>query len=98
MSRYIEEWEWDDANLLELGRHGLSRDSVIQVWRENPRFRPNRRGRAATDQMIGPDLGGQLWVICIYEPGPQRGLWRAITGWRAEPEDIVWHKKRTGEA
>lgn len=59
---YIEEWEWDDGNLDELARHGLARRHVEQVAEESPRFRRNKRGRAATHQMIGPDFGGAVWV------------------------------------
>ena len=63
----IEEWEWDDGNLGELARHGVSRSVVLSVALEHPRFRRNRTERSATFQMIGPDRGGALWTICIVE-------------------------------
>jgi hypothetical protein len=91
---YIDEWQWDDANLDELARHGLGRHAVEQVSEESPRFRRNKGGRAATHQMIGPDRGGRLWVICIAPVPGVSGLWRAITGWPAEPEEYQWYGRR----
>lgn len=90
---YIAEWQWDEGNLAELAQHGLSRRTVRQVWREGPRFRRNRKNRAASHQMIGPDSGGAVWVVCIVEVVGQPGLWRAITGWRAEDEDEAWYRR-----
>jgi hypothetical protein len=90
---YIEEWQWDDANLDELAAHGLTRRIVEQVSEERPRFRRNKVRRAATHQMIGPDRGGKHWIICIAPVSGVPGLWRAITGWPAEPEDIQWYER-----
>lgn len=68
----IDSWLWDDENEAHLAQHGVSRRIVEQVWLEQPKFRRNKRGRAASHQMIGPDAGGTLWVICIaptnYDP------------------------------
>ncbi len=91
---YISEWEWDDFNEEELAHHGLSRDVVEQVWLEHPRFRRNKRQRAASHQMVGPDTGGTIWVICIVQSSFEPGLWRAITGWCAEESDITWYQQR----
>lgn len=93
---YIEEWQWDDGNLSHLSR-GLNRRIVEQVWLNAPQFRRNtgRRGRDRRDsrQMIGPDDGGAMWVICIEPISRQQGLWRAFTGWPAESEDKQWYGK-----
>jgi len=90
---YIDEWQWDDGNLDELARHGLSRRIVERVGEEIPRFRRNKRGRAATHQMIGPDDGGTIWTICIGELPSWPGVWRAITGWKATPAEIGWYER-----
>lgn len=90
---WISEWEWDDDNLRELARHGASRRVVLEMYRRGPRFRRNKRHRAASHQMIGPDSGGAMWVVCIVESHARRGTWRAITGWPAEEEDIMWYGK-----
>jgi len=87
------EWQWDEDNLAELARHRLSRKTVEQVTEGNPRLRRNKKDRAATHMMIGPDQGGGLWVVCIVQVPGQRGLWRAITGWRAEPKDEEWYRR-----
>lgn len=89
----IESWQWDDGNLQELQAHGVSRRTVLQVAAERPKFRKNKRARAASHQMIGPDAGGAFWTICIREVTGQPGLWRAITAWSADPEDVHWHRR-----
>jgi hypothetical protein len=89
----VESWQWDDGNREELARHGLSPRTVRNVAYERPRFRKNRRGRTATHQMIGPDQGGKMWTICIFEILGQPGLWRAVTGWEADPADVDWYRK-----
>lgn len=89
----IEEWEWDDTNLNELGKHGLSRSTVIQTATEAPKFRSNKKGRAATHQMIGPDYGGTHRTVCIVQNVTYVGRWRAITGWKSELHEIDWYNK-----
>lgn len=91
---WISEWEWDDGNLEELAAHGLDRHTVLDVADEAPRFRRNKKGRAASHQMIGPDRGGQFWTVCIVEVLDQR--WRAITGWPSEERERTWYDKSGG--
>lgn len=89
--RVIEEWQWDDANIDKLASRGLTRKRVLQVANEAPKFRRNKRGRSATTQMIGPDVGGTTWTVCIAEVPWCCGLWRAITGWRATSAERTWY-------
>jgi hypothetical protein len=89
----ITGWLWDEGNLTELACHGLSRRIVIEVAHEDPKFRRNRRGKAVTHQMIGPDYGMRMWTVCIATVFGHMGLWRAITGWSADPEDVDWYGK-----
>ncbi|HEY7349671.1 MAG TPA: hypothetical protein VH599_15250 [Ktedonobacterales bacterium] len=88
---YIDEWEWDEANEEEIRRHGLNRRMVEQVWLEKPKFRRNKKYRAASHQMIGPDLSGAIWVIFIAQVPGGQGLWRVITGWRASKAQEEWY-------
>jgi hypothetical protein len=90
---YIDSWQWDDGNLAEIAGHGLTRRLVLQVFSRAPRFRRNRRGRAATHVMIGPDEGGTLLVIYIVAVAGQPGLWRVVTGWGAEDPDVEWYRR-----
>ncbi len=89
---HIEGWQWDDGNLDELARHELYPRTVFQVAEGRPRFRRNKGGRAASHQMIGPDNGGLIWVICIVEIAREPGLWRAITGWQADDAERAWYR------
>ena len=86
----IEGWDLDEANIEELAAHGVSIEILDQVAEETPRFRRNKRRRAATHQMIGPDLGGRVWVVCILETRPF--IWRPVTGWPADGPEIEWWK------
>ena len=89
----FEQWHWDEGNLQHLG-HGLTRTIVEQVWREKPRFRRNKKRRAASHQMIGPDRGQKMWTVCIVEMPYQQGLWLAITGWPSELPEKEWYQGR----
>lgn len=89
----IRGWAWPEQDLSELANHGLSRRIVLQVAHGAPKFRRNKRRRAASHQMIGPDHGGRMWTVCIGEVAGQPGIWRARTGWPAEPEDVDWYGK-----
>jgi len=87
----IEGWDLDDRNLKKMGERGLTLRIFLQVTKEAPRFRQNRKGHPASHQMVGPDRGGAIWVIPIMERDDDPGIWRPITGWHAEPEDIEWY-------
>lgn len=89
----IEGWQWDDGNIAELAKHGITPRIVEQVAQEGPRFRRNRKGRGAVKQMIGADFGGRFWVICITPVPHQPGIWRAITGWTAGPHEREWYRR-----
>lgn len=86
-------WEWDEENLGHLRPPRPNRNTIREVATEDPRFRRNRRGRSASHQMIGPDAGGAMWVVCIVEVRTSLGRWRAITGWRARPREIAWYRR-----
>lgn len=94
----IRSWEWDEGNLGHLARphpDGTPRPrprTIRQVGEEAPRFRRNLKGRAASHQMIGPDAGGTLWVVCIVETHVT-GTWRAITGWPARDPETTWYRR-----
>jgi len=86
---WITQWQWDDDNLAELAAHGLDRHTVLEVAREAPRFRRNKRKRAASHQMVGPDRGGQLWTVCIVRTYDE--TWRAITVWLSTRPEADWY-------
>ena len=90
---WIDSWQWDDDNLAELADHGISWMTVEEVAHENPRFRRNKKRRAAIRQMIGPDNGRKMWTICIRPIPEQPGMWRAITGWLSEEHEKAWYER-----
>ncbi|MBI4728611.1 MAG: hypothetical protein HY775_03810 [Acidobacteria bacterium] len=97
---HVSGWQWDEGNLRELRHQGLSRPIVLQVAQESPKFRKNTSKdpeRGATYQMIGPDAGGALWVVCIVDVprAAEADIWWAVTGWRADDEEIAWYRRWT---
>jgi hypothetical protein len=85
---YIEAWEWDDGNIEHLATHGITPELIEdEIWLEAPKFLANRRNRAASHPMVGPDRGGELWTICIVQVEDDPAIWRAITGWRSRPRE-----------
>lgn len=87
---YIAEWEWDDTNVEHIGRHGLRVWEVEDVWLGEPKFRRNRRQRAGSHQMIGPDAGGRYIAAFIRDRSEVPGLWRVITAREATLEERAW--------
>jgi|SRR5690349_21604659 hypothetical protein len=87
----IQDWELDEGNTEELAAHGLTVEILDEVLESRPRFRRNKKARAATHQMIGPDGGGRFWVVCVVDTGP--AIWRPITGWPAAETEIEWWRR-----
>jgi hypothetical protein len=44
---YIAEWMWSDKIVEHLARHSVSPSAVLEVWREKPKYRTNRKNRVA---------------------------------------------------
>jgi hypothetical protein len=72
---FIAEWEWTDETVEHIGRHGARPGDVLDVWEGRPKFRQNRRGRAATHQMIGPGRGGAFFAVFIRQSELYEGVW-----------------------
>jgi uncharacterized DUF497 family protein len=88
------ELEFDDDNFAELDRHNIALEDVVSVLDGEPRFFRNRRGRAATRLMIGPDGGGRILAVPIMET-PVEGRWRPITAWPASKgEQMRWRNAK----
>jgi hypothetical protein len=90
---YIAEWNWLDEDIDHLARHGVDPEHVLSVWRKAPKYRRNRKNRAASHQMIGPDNGGTFYAIFIRQDAIVEGLWRAITGRHATPAERAWWER-----
>jgi hypothetical protein len=89
---YIEAWEWDDGNIEHLATHGITPELIEdEIWLKAPKFLANRRNRAASHPMVGPDRSGELWTICIVQVEDDPAIWRAITGWRSRPREQEWY-------
>jgi hypothetical protein len=85
---------FDDDNLAELDRHNITEADVITVMQEEPKFFRNKRGRAGTRLMIGPDSSGRILAVPIIET-PVGGVWRPITAWPAnEAQKTRWRQAK----
>jgi hypothetical protein len=89
----IEDLLFDDRSRDKLASHRVPIRAVRQVFFERPKYRKNRRRRAASHQMIGPDWGGVMWTMCIKETNYQPGLWRVVNGWPAGDEEKGWYER-----
>lgn len=90
---WIAEWLWDDDNVEHIARHGVSAGDVLAVWLGDPRYRRNRKGRAASHQMIGPDAGGRFVAVFVAPVPGRPGTWRVVTARPAtEPEQTWWRR------
>ena len=90
---WIAEWQWDDDNVDHIARHGISAREVDEVWRGELKFRRNRKGRAATHQMLGPDGGGRLVAVFVAPVPARPGLWRAVTARPATAAEKDWWER-----
>jgi hypothetical protein len=91
---YISEWDWLDEDIEHLRRHSVEPANVLAVWREQPKYRRNRKNRAASHVMIGPaGNDGKFFAIFIKEDENLSGRWRAITGRRASPAERAWWER-----
>jgi hypothetical protein len=90
---YIEDWNWLDEDVEHVAAHGVTPADVLSVWREAPKYRRNRKNRAASHQMVGPDGGGAFFAIFIRQDGNLEGLWRAITGRSANDIERAWWRR-----
>lgn len=87
---HISEWDWVDEDVEHLAKHGVEPTDILAVWLESPKFRRNRRQRAASHQMIGPDRGGRFFTIFVRQDEIVVGRWRAITGRSATDTERTW--------
>lgn len=93
MPHYLE-LEFDDDNIAELDRHGVAVEDVEAVFFGTPRFFKNKRGRAGTRLMVGPDRGGRLLAVPIVETAVD-GRWKPITAWPAtENQKKLWRRAK----
>jgi uncharacterized DUF497 family protein len=77
------ELEFDDENIAEIEAHdGLKIEDVSAVFEGIPKFFPNKRVRAGTRLMIGPDSSNRIIAVPIVETAV-KGRWRPITAWLA---------------
>lgn len=93
MAVWIAEWAWDDDAIEHLARHGVTPWDVYEVWEGTPKYRANRRGRAATHQMIGPTKGGAVVAAFIVEVPGVPGRWRPVTARPATRAEREWWER-----
>jgi len=88
----IDELEFDEHNEEELARHGIDPPEVYAVLAGQPVLVRNRRRRAATYKVIGPDSSGAMLTIAIAATRVRR-RWRPVTGWPSTSGEVtLWRK------
>ena len=91
----VYDLEFDDDNIEELARHGVSLEEAFQVLDDRPRFFQNKRPHAAAVIMIGSTHGGRLLTMPLAET-PIAGLWRPASGWDSSPGERARYEAARG--
>lgn len=85
--------EFDDDNLDELWRHGITARRVLAVLHGGPIYVRNKKGRAGSYKMVGRDASGTM-VTVVIAPTGVAGRWRPITGWEStKDESGKWRRQ-----
>jgi len=80
-----ESFEWDQGNEDKLAERKIYPVDVEAVWSGDPTYSRNKRRRTAMWLMTGVDGLGRRLQIGILRADEDKGLLRAITGWRVRP-------------
>ena len=91
----VDEFEWDDENMVHCGLHDFGPRIAEQVRSRLPLYFKNKAGRRATYVMVGPDRSGRSWTIAIQNTD-SRGRWRPITGWLSSPQEVEQYYRTIG--
>lgn len=78
----IVEFEWDDANVRHLARHGIDVEDHDAMLRARITTIRNKRAGSGLYKFIGRGRGGTL-VTVVVAPTAVAGCWRPITGRRS---------------
>jgi uncharacterized DUF497 family protein len=97
VARYgVEFLAWDDDNEEHVYQH-VDPDWVDDMFEEgdwvvapNKKHQPRQRRR-----MIGRTPGGQMLTVVI-EPTDVRGVWKPITAYLSEPNEVRFYQRQTG--
>ena len=72
--------EWDPRNEEELHPHGIYLRDIEDVFFDQPKWVPNKRGRSGDFLMIGYNRSRRALTIAVSYDQIRRAL-RPITGW-----------------
>lgn len=92
--------DWDDeeedgSNLAHCLENDVDERVVDEVLGEDP-VEINFHMTTAEIAIVGPDVGGEMWLL-LFDWSYKRGDWlRPVTGRRAEPEEINQWRKAGG--
>jgi hypothetical protein len=85
----IDELDFDEFNLAEMERHGVTRKEVVEVLTGAYRLLRNaRRHRNQPYIMVGRTLGGR-WLSVPLGPTETEGIWRPATAFPAPQTHIT---------
>jgi hypothetical protein len=84
----VLDFEVDEGNEWKFWAHGLTREVVAQVLRNNWRTIRNRKHRAAQYLLIGRDNAGRCITIPIAQTH-NPVVWRPVTAWPCKPSEAA---------
>ncbi len=78
--RHATRVEFDENNESELARHNISASEAFEVLTNDPKWAPNKKGRAGLWLAVGRTDGGRPLTLPITYDDSRLSV-RPITGW-----------------
>jgi hypothetical protein len=94
----VDVWDlaFDEANIAEMHRHGVSPRQAFEVLEGEPEVLSNYARGGAPKLLVGPDNGGTFVTLPI-DPTTEYAAWRPRTAYRSKSRDIARYRKMRPE-
>jgi len=89
----IEAFAWDEANEAKIAER-FDPAEIDEVLESTHTIIRNKRNRAGSHRVIGRSYGGTMITIVVAPTG-QSGIWRPVTAWRSDREELA-HAEKAG--
>lgn len=88
----ISEFEWDEANIEHVRRHGLDVDELNDMLESRITVIRNKDEGSGAYKFIGTARGGQRVTLVVARTSIP-GRWRPVTGWRStDAEKAIYER------
>jgi len=85
----IDEFEWDDWNLVHIQKHDVTPEEVEQIPGVDATYQTSYRNRI---MMIGPTLSGRMLTVIIGASPSVPGRWYVFSARTAHRKERAQHR------